>query len=152
MIKAVIFDLDGTICYTIDDLRTAMNLMLKAHGMPERSVEEILYPAMEDYSLDLIVGKGPSARSFRMQLPKFTLIGATTRAGQLSTPLRDRFGIVFKLELYSPEERGHTFDRYRRRRRDRNSVAFEGNAAYRQQIFKTSTRFRAGIRQRKDNS
>ena len=69
-----------------------------------RSVEEILYPAMEDYSLDLIVGKGPSARSFRMQLPKFTLIGATTRAGQLSTPLRDRFGIVFKLELYTPEE------------------------------------------------
>ena len=69
-----------------------------------RSVEEILYPAMEDYSLDLIVGKGPSARSFRMTLPRFTLIGATTRAGQLSTPLRDRFGITLKLELYNTEE------------------------------------------------
>ncbi len=69
-----------------------------------RSVEEILYPAMEDYSLDLIVGKGPSARSLRMQLPHFTLVGATTRAGQLSTPLRDRFGILLKLELYSNED------------------------------------------------
>ncbi len=69
-----------------------------------RSVEEILYPAMEDYALDLIVGKGPSARSLHMQLPKFTLVGATTRAGQLSAPLRDRFGILLKLELYSNEE------------------------------------------------
>ncbi|MBR5515970.1 MAG: Holliday junction branch migration DNA helicase RuvB [Clostridia bacterium] len=69
-----------------------------------RSVEEILYPAMEDYSLDLIVGKGPSARSIRMPLPHFTLVGATTRAGQLSTPLRDRFGILLKLELYSNGE------------------------------------------------
>ena len=69
-----------------------------------RTVEEILYPAMEDYEIDIIIGKGPAARSFRMKLPKFTLIGATTRAGQLSTPLRDRFGVLFKLELYSPEE------------------------------------------------
>ena len=69
-----------------------------------RSVEEILYPALEDYSLDIIIGKGPSARSIRLDLPKFTLIGATTRAGALSTPLRDRFGIVSRLELYSPEE------------------------------------------------
>ena len=69
-----------------------------------RSVEEILYPAMEDYALDIIVGKGPSANSIRLDLPHFTLIGATTRAGQLSTPLRDRFGVIFKLELYSPEE------------------------------------------------
>ncbi len=69
-----------------------------------RSVEEILYPAMEDFSLDLIVGKGPSARSIRMPLAKFTLVGATTRAGQLSTPLHDRFGIISKLELYSNEE------------------------------------------------
>ena len=68
------------------------------------NVEEILYPAMEDFEVDIIIGKGPAARSFRMQLPKFTLIGATTRAGQLSTPLRDRFGVIFKLELYSPEE------------------------------------------------
>ncbi len=69
-----------------------------------RSVEEILYPAMEDYAIDLIIGKGPSARSLHMQLPHFTLIGATTRAGQLSAPLRDRFGILLKLELYSNEE------------------------------------------------
>ena len=69
-----------------------------------RSVEEILYPAMEDYALDIIIGKGPSARSIRIDLPKFTLIGATTRAGQMTTPLRDRFGVLMKLELYSPEE------------------------------------------------
>ena len=69
-----------------------------------RSVEEILYPALEDFSLDIIIGKGPSARSIRLDLPKFTLIGATTRAGSLSTPLRDRFGIVSRLELYSPED------------------------------------------------
>ena len=71
-----------------------------------RSVEEILYPAMEDYSLDIIIGKGPSARSIRLDLPKFTLIGATTRSGQLTAPLRDRFGILLRLELYSPEELG----------------------------------------------
>lgn len=73
------------------------------HRLP-RNVEEILYPAMEDYSLDLIIGKGPAARSLRMSLPKFTLIGATTRAGQLSTPLRDRFGVLLRLELYSTDE------------------------------------------------
>ncbi|MEA4813312.1 MAG: Holliday junction branch migration DNA helicase RuvB [Oscillospiraceae bacterium] len=69
-----------------------------------RSVEEILYPAMEDYAIDIIIGKGPSANSIRLDLPKFTLIGATTRAGQLSAPLRDRFGVTLRLELYSPEE------------------------------------------------
>ncbi len=69
-----------------------------------RSIEEILYPALEDYSLDIIIGKGPSARSIRLDLPKFTLIGATTRAGSLSTPLRDRFGIVCRLELYNVDE------------------------------------------------
>ncbi len=69
-----------------------------------RSVEEILYPAMEDNALDIIIGKGPAARSIRIDLPHFTLIGATTRAGQLTTPLRDRFGVVLKLELYTPEE------------------------------------------------
>lgn len=69
-----------------------------------RSVEEILYPAMEDYALDIIIGKGPSARSIRIDLPRFTLIGATTRAGQLTTPLRDRFGVLLKLDLYTPEE------------------------------------------------
>ncbi|MBE6789519.1 MAG: Holliday junction branch migration DNA helicase RuvB [Ruminococcaceae bacterium] len=69
-----------------------------------RAVEEILYPAMEDYALDIIIGKGPSARSIRLDLKKFTLIGATTRAGQLSAPLRDRFGVILRLEMYSPEE------------------------------------------------
>lgn len=69
-----------------------------------RSVEEILYPAMEDYAIDIIVGKGPSANSIRLDLPHFTLIGATTRAGQLSAPLRDRFGVTLRLELYTPEE------------------------------------------------
>ncbi|MEG0642118.1 MAG: Holliday junction branch migration DNA helicase RuvB, partial [Clostridium sp.] len=69
-----------------------------------RSVEEILYPAMEDYSLDIIIGKGPSARSIRIDLPKFTLIGATTKAGMLTSPLRDRFGVMCRLELYNEDE------------------------------------------------
>lgn len=69
-----------------------------------RIVEEVLYPAMEDNALDIIIGQGPSARSIRIDLPHFTLVGATTRAGQLSAPLRDRFGVVLRLELYSPEE------------------------------------------------
>ncbi len=69
-----------------------------------RSVEEILYPAMEDFSVDIIIGKGPSARSIRLDLPHFTLVGATTRSGQLTAPLRDRFGVLLRLELYTPEE------------------------------------------------
>ena len=69
-----------------------------------RSVEEVLYPAMEDYALDIMIGKGPTARSIRLDLPRFTLVGATTRAGLLSAPLRDRFGIIFRLEMYAPEE------------------------------------------------
>lgn len=69
-----------------------------------RSVEEILYPAMEDYALDIIIGKGPSARSIRLDLPRFTLIGATTRAGMLTAPLRDRFGVICRLEYYTDEE------------------------------------------------
>ena len=69
-----------------------------------RSVEEILYPAMEDFSLDIIIGKGPSARSIRLDLPKFTLVGATTKAGNLSSPLRDRFGIINRLELYNNDQ------------------------------------------------
>ena len=69
-----------------------------------RSVEEILYPAMEDYALDIIIGKGPSARSIRLDLPKFTLIGATTKAGALTAPLRDRFGVISRLEMYTKED------------------------------------------------
>ncbi len=71
-----------------------------------RSVEEVLYPAMEDYALDIIIGKGPSARSIRLDLPKFTLIGATTKAGALTAPLRDRFGVISRLEMYTKTELG----------------------------------------------
>ena len=69
-----------------------------------RSVEEVLYPAMEDYALDIMIGKGPTARSIRLDLPRFTLVGATTRAGLLSAPLRDRFGLLFRLEMYTGDE------------------------------------------------
>ncbi len=69
-----------------------------------RAVEEVLYPAMEDSAIDIIIGKGPSARSIRLDLPHFTLVGATTRAGQLSAPLRDRFGVILRLEMYTPEQ------------------------------------------------
>ena len=69
-----------------------------------RSVEEVLYPAMEDYCIDIVIGKGPSARSIRLDLPKFTLIGATTRAGMLTNPLRDRFGVICKLDYYTVDE------------------------------------------------
>ena len=73
------------------------------HRLP-KTVEEVLYPAMEDYAIDIMLGKGPSAKSMRLDLPKFTIIGATTRAGALGAPLRDRFGMVHRLEFYSPEE------------------------------------------------
>ncbi|HYH03346.1 MAG TPA: Holliday junction branch migration DNA helicase RuvB, partial [Bacillota bacterium] len=76
-----------------------------------RSVEEILYPAMEDFALDIIIGKGPSARSVRVDLPRFTLVGATTRAGSLTSPLRDRFGIINRLEFYDPSELQHIIER-----------------------------------------
>ena len=76
-----------------------------------RQVEEILYPAMEDYAIDIIIGKGPSANAIRLDLPRFTLIGATTRAGQLSAPLRDRFGVILRLELYTPRELGQIVTR-----------------------------------------
>lgn len=76
-----------------------------------RAVEEVLYPAMEDNVLDIIIGKGPSARSIRLDLPHFTLVGATTRAGQLSAPLRDRFGVILRLELYTPAQLGEIVTR-----------------------------------------
>lgn len=76
-----------------------------------RSVEEVLYPAMEDNALDIIIGKGPSARSIRLDLPRFTLVGATTRAGQLTAPLRDRFGVILRLELYTAQELGKIVNR-----------------------------------------
>ncbi len=82
----------------------------EVHRLP-RTVEEILYPAMEDFALDIITGKGQMAASYHLPLPRFTLVGATTRAGQLSAPLRDRFGVVLRLELYSPRELGQIVQR-----------------------------------------
>ena len=79
-------------------------LFIDAIHRLSRAVEEVLYPAMEDFAIDLMIGKGPTARSMRLDLPRFTLIGATTRAGQLSAPLRDRFGITYRLQLYSTDE------------------------------------------------
>jgi len=87
------------------------------HRLP-RNVEEILYPAMEDFSLDIIIGKGPSARSIRLDVPHFTLVGATTRSGQLTAPLRDRFGVLLRLDLYP-------------RAVSRNCYSFSGNFGYR---------------------
>lgn len=80
------------------------------HRLP-RNVEEILYPAMEDFSLDIIIGKGPAARSIRLDVPHFTLVGATTRSGQLTAPLRDRFGVLLRLELYTPEQLAQIVER-----------------------------------------
>ena len=94
----------GDLAALLTNLNEGDILFLDEIHRLNRSVEEILYPAMEDYALDIIVGKGPSANSIRLDLPKFTLIGATTRAGQLSAPLRDRFGVTLRLELYTPEE------------------------------------------------
>ena len=94
----------GDLAAIITNLQPGDVLFIDEIHRLSRHVEEILYPAMEDYAVDIIIGKGPSARSIRIDLPKFTLIGATTRAGQISSPLRDRFGVLLRLELYSPEE------------------------------------------------
>lgn len=94
----------GDLAAILTNLGTNDVLFIDEIHRLNRSVEEILYPAMEDYALDIIIGKGPSARSIRLDLPRFTLIGATTRAGLLTAPLRDRFGVINKLEMYSAEE------------------------------------------------
>ena len=94
----------GDLAALLTNLNSGDVLFIDEIHRLNRSVEEILYPAMEDFSLDIIIGKGPSARSIRLDLPKFTLIGATTKAGSLSSPLRDRFGIIDRLELYSLEQ------------------------------------------------
>ncbi len=94
----------GDLAAILTNLGTHDVLFIDEIHRLNRSVEEILYPAMEDYALDIIIGKGPSARSIRLDLPKFTLIGATTRAGLLTAPLRDRFGVINKLEMYSAQE------------------------------------------------
>ena len=94
----------GDLAALLTTLRENDLLLVDEIHRLNRSVEEILYPAMEDFAIDIIIGKGPSANSIRLDLPRFTLIGATTRAGQLSAPLRDRFGVILRLELYSPQE------------------------------------------------
>ena len=94
----------GDLASLITNLQPGDVLFIDEIHRLSRAVEEVLYPAMEDYAVDIIIGKGPSARSIRLDLPRFTLIGATTRAGQISSPLRDRFGIQTRLELYKPEE------------------------------------------------
>ncbi len=94
----------GDLAALLTNLKQGDILFIDEIHRLSRQVEEILYPAMEDYNLDIIMGKGPSARSIRLPLPSFTLIGATTRAGQLTSPLRDRFGNLYRLEMYSDEE------------------------------------------------
>jgi len=97
-------DRPGDLASILTNLAAGDILFIDEIHRLSRAVEEVLYSAMEDYALDIMIGKGPTARSLRIDLPKFTLVGATTRAGQLSAPLRDRFGILFRLEMYSPEE------------------------------------------------
>ena len=94
----------GDLASILTNLNTGDVLFIDEIHRLSHAVEEVLYPAMEDYALDIMIGKGPSARSIRLDLPRFTLIGATTRAGMLTSPLRDRFGISFRLELYTPEQ------------------------------------------------
>ena len=94
----------GDLASILSNLNAGDVLFIDEIHRLSRQVEEVLYPAMEDYAIDIMIGKGPTARSIRVDLPKFTLVGATTRAGQLSAPLRDRFGMLFRLEIYSPEE------------------------------------------------
>ncbi len=96
-------DRPGDLASILTNLNAGDVLFIDEIHRLSRAVEEVLYPAMEDFALDIMIGKGPTARSMRLELPRFTLIGATTRAGQLSAPLRDRFGMTFRLELYSPE-------------------------------------------------
>ena len=97
-------DRPGDLASILTNLNSGDVLFIDEIHRLSRAVEEVLYPAMEDGALDIMIGKGPTARSLRLDLPKFTLIGATTRAGQLSAPLRDRFGITFRLQMYSPDE------------------------------------------------
>jgi Holliday junction DNA helicase RuvB len=94
----------GDLAALLTNLQNGDVLFIDEIHRLSRQVEEVLYPAMEDYLLDIIIGKGPSAQSIRIDLPKFTLIGATTRAGQLTGPLRDRFGVILRLELYNEEQ------------------------------------------------
>ena len=97
-------DRPGDLASILTNLNSGDVLFIDEIHRLSRAVEEVLYPAMEDGALDIMIGKGPTARSLRLDLPRFTLIGATTRAGQLSAPLRDRFGITFRLQMYTPDD------------------------------------------------
>ena len=101
----------GDIAAILNNLQHGDILFVDEIHRMSRQVEEVLYSAMEDYCIDIVVGKGPAAKSIRLSLPKFTLIGATTRAGMLSAPLRDRFGIIQRLEYYTQEELGQIIER-----------------------------------------
>lgn len=101
----------GDIAAILNNLQHGDILFIDEIHRMSRQVEEVLYSAMEDYCIDIVVGKGPTAKSIRLSLPKFTLIGATTRAGMLSSPLRDRFGIIQRLEYYTNEELGQIIER-----------------------------------------
>ncbi len=101
----------GDLAAILSNLSTGDVLFIDEIHRLSRQVEEVLYPAMEDFAIDIMIGKGPTARSLRVDLPKFTLVGATTRAGQLSAPLRDRFGMLFRLEMYTPEELSRIVER-----------------------------------------
>jgi Holliday junction DNA helicase RuvB len=94
----------GDLASILTNLNTGDVLFIDEVHRLTSSVEEVLYPAMEDFALDIIIGKGPSARTLRLDLPRFTLVGATTRAGMLTSPLRDRFGVIHRLQMYTPEE------------------------------------------------
>lgn len=102
----------GDLAAILTNLREHDVLFIDEIHRLNRTVEEVLYPAMEDYALDIMIGKGPSARSIRLDLPRFTLIGATTRAGLLTSPLRDRFGMIQRLDLYAPQEIAQILKRY----------------------------------------
>ncbi len=104
-------DRPGDLASILTNLNDGDLLFIDEIHRLSRSVEEVLYPAMEDCALDIMIGKGPSARSIRLDLPRFTLVGATTRPGLISAPLRDRFGMLFRLELYSSEELAHILKR-----------------------------------------
>ena len=101
----------GDLASILSNLNAGDVLFIDEIHRLSRQVEEVLYPAMEDFAIDIMIGKGPTARSIRVDLPKFTLVGATTRAGQLSAPLRDRFGMLFRLEMYTPEELSRIVER-----------------------------------------
>ncbi|MFT5729276.1 MAG: Holliday junction DNA helicase RuvB [Desulforhopalus sp.] len=104
MTSGPVIEKQGDLAAILTSLQEGDVLFIDEIHRLNHAVEEVLYPAMEDYQLDLIIGQGPGARSVRMDLPRFTLVGATTRTGLLTPPLRDRFGVVLRLEFYSPEE------------------------------------------------